>query len=147
MLLGEVERDRQVQHGRGHSRQSISGRIFFILSHNHNSLLAPDHLWTSSPQLSPILWGSPEGNCTALGHQWGYHKTQINSQGVFPLLGKGRGCVSAATSRILQLNHAMPGNLCRMERSWIKCPWGVHALLCATNILFSQDSQLVNCVF
>lgn len=108
-------------------RQSIHcilGRIFFILSYNYNTLLATDPLWTPSPQLSPILWGSPEGNCTALEHQWGYHKTQINSQGVFPLLGKGRGCVSAFTSRILQINHAMPRNLCRMKRSWIKLSMG-----------------------
>lgn len=38
----------------------------------------------------PLLWGSPAGICTVLGQQRSYHKSQIHSRGVFPLLGRGR---------------------------------------------------------
>lgn len=106
VVVGEVERERQVQSGIGR-RKVGSGPG--ILSHIYNSLLA-----TGYPQ-TPLSQQSPAGNCTVLGHQWHYHKkTQINSQGVFPLLGRGRDCVTAATSRILQLNCAIPGNLYRV---------------------------------
>lgn len=48
MVLDEVERERQVQQGMGHGQAificCVSGRIFVILSHNGNSLLATDHL-------------------------------------------------------------------------------------------------------
>lgn len=106
VVVGEVERERQVQSGMGR-RQVGSGPG--ILSHIYNSLLAPRYLQT------PLSQQSPAGNCTVLGHQWHYRKkTQINSQGVFPLLGRGRDCLTAATSRILQLNCAIPGNLYRV---------------------------------
>lgn len=87
-----------------------------------NSFIPPD------PRL-PFPRSSLAGNCMVLGHQWGYRKKQINSQGVFPLLGKGRDCVSGAVSRILQINCAIAGNLYKVKRSRKNLSVWVHATL------------------
>lgn len=125
------------QGGRGEAggagEGTLAGRVRTCYSEPYLQLHAGH--WVPANSLSPaephlrLPRGSLAGNCTVLSHQWAYHKNQINAQGVFPLLERGRDCVTAATPRILQLSCAVLGNLYRVERSRKNLSIWVHAAL------------------
>lgn len=117
MVANKVESERQVQSGMG-PWQVGSGPV--ILSHIYNFLLATEYLHTLSSQQSPHLLLF-EAALQGIAQSWTISgvttKTKFIS-GVYSLFWEGVEIVlSAATSRTLQLNCAVPENLYRVKRS------------------------------